>query len=202
MNIIIQQTTQKDFFQTEYLTRESFWNIYRPGCTEHLVLHRLRNSAAYIKELDLIALQDGEIVGHIISTRARVMDAQELGREILCVGPLAVLPALQKKGIGAMLMNESIKRAREMGFAGLILFGRPEYYHRFGFRNAKAFGITTKEGQNFEPFMALELQKDGLSEVKGRFFEDPSFEPPAEELEEFEKKFPYREKMKTDTQLE
>jgi len=84
----------------------------------------------------------------------------------------------------------------------MILFGNPEYYHRFGFVNAQEYSITTKEGQNFEPFMALELQINGLGNVKGRFLEDAVFEIQPDELIEFEKKFPYKEKLKTDTQFE
>jgi predicted N-acetyltransferase YhbS len=111
------------------------------------------------------------------------------------------LPGFQRKGIGSKLMNNSIIAAKKLGFSGMILFGNPEYYHRFGFRNAKEYGITTKEDRNFEPFMALELKNNGLTGVKGRFFEDEAFKTNPEELIEFEKKFSYKEKMITDTQL-
>jgi predicted N-acetyltransferase YhbS len=201
MDVIIQITTEKDFFQTEYLTRESFWNLYKPGCNEHLVLHNIRNSKAYILRLDLIAVFKEEIIGHIISTKAKIIDSVDNEHEILCVGPLSVLPKYQKKGIGSRLMNESIKTAKELGYLGMILFGNPEYYHRFGFRNAQEYCITTKDGMTFDPFMALELQSNGLANVKGRFFEDVVFETDPDELNEFEKKFPFKEKLKTDTQL-
>jgi len=92
------------------------------------------------------------------------------------------------------LLNYSISEARRMGFKGMILFGNPGYYHRFGFINAKEYQITTKDLQNFEPFMALELQEQGLDDVKGRFFEDEAFEIKEEQLIEFEKKF--HEKVK------
>jgi predicted N-acetyltransferase YhbS len=202
MEVIIQRTAERDFFQTENITRESFWNLYRPGCVEHLILHNMRNSKAYISRLDLIAVFENEIIGHIISTRAKVKDSLNYEHEILCAGPFAVLPKFQKRGIGSKLMNESIKVAKELGYIGMILFGNPEYYHRFGFRNAKEYGITTKDGQNFEPFMALEFQNNGLANVKGRFFEDNSFGTNPDDLIEFEKKFPYKEKLKTDTQFE
>jgi predicted N-acetyltransferase YhbS len=112
-----------------------------------------------------------------------------------------VLPEFQKKGIGSELMKYSIATAKESGFSGMILFGNPDYYHRFGFRNAQEYSITTKDGQNFEPFMALELQNNGLVGVKGRFYEDDAFEYNSGELIEFEKRFPYKEKLVTDTQL-
>lgn len=202
MKIPIQKTTKKDFFQTENLTRESFWNLYKPGCVEHLILHNIRNSENYISNLDLIAIFENEIVGHIISTKAKVVDSLNHEYEILCVGPLSVLPKFQKQGIGSKLLNESILIAKESGYLGMILFGNPEYYHRFGFINANNYNITTKDGQNFEPFLALELQNNGLANVRGRFFEDDAFEIHSEDLSEFEKKFPYKEKLKTETQFE
>jgi predicted N-acetyltransferase YhbS len=111
------------------------------------------------------------------------------------------MPKYQKKGIGSKLLNESIKIAKGTGFSGMILFGDPAYYHRFGFKNAQEYGIQTKDGQNFDPFMALELQDNGLDNIKGLFFEDDSFEPHPDDLIEFEKKFTYKEKLVTETQF-
>ncbi len=201
MNLLIKQISENDFAITENITREAFWNVYKPGCSEHLVLHNLRKSQSYIKELDLVAFYNDKIVGHIISTKAKVVDSLNKEYEVLCVGPLSVLPDFQKKGIGGKLLEESIKIARRLGFRGMILFGNPAYYHRFGFRNAKEFEITTKDDQNFEPFMALELFTNALTDVKGRFVEDESFNVNEDELNEFEKQFPYKEKLVTDTQL-
>lgn len=201
MNLLIKQTDQNDFTITENITREAFWNVYKPGCSEHLVLHNLRKSQSYIKELDLVAIYNDQIVGHIISTKAKVVDSLNKEYEVLCVGPLSVLPDFQKKGIGGKLMKESIKIAKRLEFWGMILFGNPDYYHRFGFRNAKEFEITTKDYQNFEPFMALELFENALTQVKGKFIEDESFNVNEDELNEFEKQFPYKEKLVTDTQL-
>lgn len=201
MKILIRETIEKDFFQTENLTREAFWNIHIPGCDEHLVLHNLRNSKSYISELDIVAVFEDEIIGHIISTKAKIVDLQNNEHEVLCVGPLSVLPDFQKKGIGSKLMIESIRVAKDLGHCGMILFGYPDYYHRFGFRNAQEYGITTKDGENFEPFMALELQPDGFENVTGKFFEDDVFVTQPDELIEFEKQFPYKEKLVTDTQF-
>jgi predicted N-acetyltransferase YhbS len=200
MEIHIKRVSQKDFKITEIITRETFWNLYKPGCNEHLVLNKLRNSKSYIIELDLVAVFENEVIGHIISTKAKVADALN-EYEILCVGPLAVLPGFQKHGIGSKLINESIKIARDLGYRGMILFGSPEYYHRFGFVNAEKYSITTNDGQNFEPFMALEIQEQGLNNVNGKFFEDQSFIIDEAELIEFEIQFPYKEKLVTETQF-
>jgi predicted N-acetyltransferase YhbS len=196
VELIIRNTDRSNFYQTEIITREAFWNLYKPGCDEHLVLHQIRKCSSYIENLDIIAISEGEITGHIISTKARVIDKQDIEHEVLCVGPVAVLPHFQNKGIGTKLIKFSISEAKKMGFKGMILFGNPGYYHRFGFINAKEFGITTKDGQNFEPFMALEIKEKGLTDVKGKFFEDDAFTTREDELIEFEKKFPVKEKGK------
>ncbi len=196
MNLIIRKTDKKEYLETEYITREAFWNLYKPGCDEHLALNQLRNSKSYIQELDMIALCEGDIVGHIITTKARVIDHKKKEYEVLCVGPVSVLPWFQNKGVGSKLLTASITEAKIMGFKGMILFGNPEYYHRFGFRNAKEYEITTKENQNFDPFMALELQENGLTDIKGRFFENEAFFTKEVDLIEFENKFPSKEKGK------
>lgn len=201
MEVLIRETAEAEFFRTENLTREAFWNIYKPGCEEHLVLNQIRKSKCYIKELDLVAVFENEIIGHIISSKARVLDPGNEEHEVLCVGPVSVLPKFQGKGIGIQLMNKSVAVAGTLHFPGMILFGNPDYYHRFGFKDAREYSITTKDGQNFEPFMALELNENGLVNTKGRFFEDQAFETQPETLAEFEKKFHYKEKLVTDTQF-
>ena len=196
MEIRIQKTKTNDFLITENITRETFWNLFKSGCDEHLVLHKLRKSTSYISSLDLVALWRNRILGHMISTKAKVVDKQNTEHQVLCVGPISVLPEFQKMGIGSKLINESIAIAKESGFLGMVLFGHPDYYQRFGFINAQRFGITTKDGLNFEPFMALELQPNSLLTVSGMFYEDKAFETNEEELNAFEKLFPKKEKGK------
>lgn len=196
MEIIIRKTDKINYYQTENLTREAFWNLYRSGCDEHLVLHQLRESNSYVEELDLIAIYEGEIIGHVISTKAHVIDTENKEHEVLCVGPIAILPEFQNKGIGTKLLDFSISVAGKLGYTGMILFGNPDYYHRFGFRNAQEFGITTKEGLNFEPFMVLVLQENGMEEINGKFYEAKAFTINEKELDKFEKKFPKKIKGK------
>lgn len=196
MTFHIRKTDKNEFYSTENLTREAFWNLYKPGCDEHLALHQLRESSSYVEDLDFIALKEGEIIGHIITTKAQVRSQQNKVYELLCVGPVSVSPSIQNKGIGSKLINHSIAEARKMGFKAMILFGDPAYYNRFGFVNANQYEITTREGNNFDQFMALELQEHALDNVKGRFFEDDAFVTTNDDLVEFEKKFPPKEKGK------
>lgn len=117
------------------------------------------------------------------------------------MGPICVIPSYQRKGIGSMLMNYSIEKARQLGYKAVIIYGNPKYYHRFGFKDAGEYGIKTSAGDNFDVFMALELVHGGLNGILGRFYEDEVFQVDKEELEVFEKQFPYKEKQVTDTQL-
>jgi len=194
MEPIIRKTNNKEFFETENLTRETFWNLYQSGCTEHFMIHNFRKSKAWVEQLDIVALIDNKIVGHIISTKAKVIDENKADYEVLHVGPFSVEAEIQNKGIGTKLLNHSIKEAKNLGFKGMILFGNPDFYPRFGFKNAKEFKITTNEGMNFAPFMALELQENGLAEVQGKFFLDESAEINEQELCIFEEQFPAKEK--------
>ncbi len=201
MTISIRLEEERDYGKVEHLTRDAFWDLYRPGCCEHLIVHKIRKSPAFVKELDHVACRDGDVVGNIVYSRAKVVNGENGEFEVLCMGPLAVLPSFQGQGIGSLLMNRTIGRARELGFKAILIFGNPKYYQRFGFVNAKKYGITTASGENFDAFMALELFDGALDGITGKFFEDRVFEIKDDELEAFEREFPYKEKHVTETQL-
>ena len=201
MAISIRLEEHRDFKTVEYLTRETFWDLYRPGCCEHLVVHTIRKDPAFIPELSYVVCDGETVIGNIIYSKAKVVRDDQNEFEVLCMGPFAVLPAYQKKGIGARLLNHTLEQAKERGFKAVIIFGNPVYYQRFSFRNAKDFGITTAWGANLDAFMALELSDGSLNGITGKFFASQAFDIKDQELEEFEKQFPYREKHVTDTQL-
>lgn len=190
MEVAIKTTEPQEFLETEDLTREVFWNLYMSGCEEHFLLNRIRKSDSYVKDLDLVALYHNKIIGHIISSKSWIIDTRESMFEILVVGPISVENQFQRQGVGTRLMNYSIAEAKRCGFKGMILFGSPDYYHRFGFKNAKKFNVTTKDSQNFEEFMALEFSKDCLQGIRGKFFENDAYTIKKEDVEIFDKKFP------------
>ncbi|WP_309244879.1 N-acetyltransferase [Bacillus sp. WMMC1349] len=109
--------------------------------------------------------------------------------DILCMGSLAVLPSYQGNGIGTLLMNASIETAKILGYRGIVIFGKPNYYHRFGFENAKTYNIQTAWGTNLEEFMVLELYEGSLTGIHRKFYADPVFSVDQEELANFEKQF-------------
>jgi predicted N-acetyltransferase YhbS len=182
------------------MIREAFWDVYKPGCDEHFIIHKLRESPAFVEDLDLVACEGEKIVGMIICPLSKIVNVQDQEFTILSM-IIGVLPSHQNKGVGSLLIKEAIRAARSLGFKGIALFGSPDYYPRFGFKNAREYGIQTSDGQNFDPFMVLELIPGSLNGIQGRFFEDPTYHPDPDELEVFDKGFPYREKHVTDTQL-
>lgn len=201
MKTRIRKTRKSEYLSTEIITREAFWNLFTPGCSEHLVLHQLRKSDCYIDALDLVAETEGVLSGHALTTKAKIIGTNGVVTEVLCVGPISVLPHFQHQGIGSKLMKQSIKIGQKIGYRGMLLFGDPDYYSRFGFSNAINFGISTKEGQNFDPFMALPLSGNSLSNIRGRFYEADSFAFDDNDLERFDEGFEKKEKGKPRIEL-
>jgi predicted N-acetyltransferase YhbS len=200
MNLKFRLEEQKDHFEVECMTREAFWDIYKPGCNEHFLVHQLRKSNAFVPELDYVAY-DGEIlVGNIIYSSATIVDGNSRVT-VLCMGPFCVAPSYQKKGIGSALLKKTIEIAGKMEFKGVVIFGNPEYYQKFGFKNAKEYGIQTSEGENFDAFMVLELGRNTLQGVGGRFFGDEAFNMDPVAFDEYDKKFPKKEKHKLPGQI-
>lgn len=201
INISIRLEEKSDFRDVENLVREAFWDLYKPGCDEHLLAHNLRKIDAFIPELDFVACDEEIIVGIIMYSKAKIVNENNKEFEVLCMGPLGILPSYQSRGIGTLLMEHSIKVAQALNFKAIVIFGNPNYYHRFGFKNANKYNIQTSWGANFEEFMVLELEEGSLEGISGRFYEDSVFQIDKEELNVFEKQFPYKEKHVTDTQL-
>jgi predicted N-acetyltransferase YhbS len=183
-----------DYRRVEELTREAFWDLYRPGCEEHLMVHQLRKSQAYIPELDMIACDGEAIVGHILYSRSFVINEAGQSHEVISFGPLSVLPEYQNKGIGSALIEKTKAMAKEQGYKGIFIYGNPAYYHRFGFVNAIEFQITTPNGDNFEDFMGLALSENSLDGIHGKLYEDIAFNIDKAKLEYFDSTFPFKEK--------
>jgi predicted N-acetyltransferase YhbS len=199
-NIFLRLEEEKDYIVFENLTREAFWNIYRPGCDEHLLIHNMRNAREFIKELDYVAIYNNEIAGNIVYAKAKIIN-EIREYEVLTFGPLSVLPAYQKIGIGKQLIEHTIKKSKEMGFNAIIIYGNPKYYERFGFKSSKEYKITDMEGNFNDALMVLELYSKALENINGKFFEGEVYNINKKELETFENNFPYKEKLVLETQI-
>lgn len=202
MELVIRQEVEKDYRIVEELTREAFWNLHVPGCSEHFVLHNIRKCPAFIPDIDLVAEFEGKIIGHIVYTRSIIIDESNNQYGVITFGPVSVLPSFQKQGVGSALIRYSLEKARNLGYTAVCIYGDPRYYSRFGFRCAEKFDIRTADGKFAVALLALELFDGALHKVKGRFYEDQAFEVNQAEFAVFEKTFYHKEKKITETQSE
>lgn len=195
MNIEIRKERTTEYFETEAMTRRSFYNVYGPGCDEHLLVHKLRTHKDYLPELSRVALVDGKIVGTIMYFKAKIQTEEE-EITIASFGPLCVDHKYKNMGIGGRLLQETISLVKEAGFRGIVIFGEPYYYPKFGFQRAGDFGLTDIEGNTSDAFMGLELVENGLHIEGGKFIESSVCQELTEEaLEELDKNFPSLKKV-------
>ena len=195
MKIELRLEEEKDYRIVEEVTREAFWNIYVPGADEHLLIYNLRKAKEFIHDLDFVAVSENKIIGNIVYAEAKVIDCEKK-HNVITFGPVSVLPEYQNRGIGTKLIKHTVQLAKEMGYKAIIIYGDPEYYKRFGFRESINYNITNKEGKFPAPLLALELFPNALSGVNGKFDEGKIYEVDKKELEEFEKGFIKKEKLK------
>jgi predicted N-acetyltransferase YhbS len=205
--IIIRRETERDHRAVENLVRESFWNVYRPGCLEHFVLHRLRNDPAFVKELDFVMEKDGEIIGQNMFMRAKI-DADD-GRTIpiMTMGPICIAPQYKRQGYGKRLLDYSLAQAKALGCGALCFEGNIHFYGKSGFTYASEYGVRyhdLPEGTDASFFLCRELIPGYLSGVTGVYGPPEGYfvcdrEPEA--FERFEAQFPPKEKLKLPGQL-
>ena len=202
IDLIIRNEQKEDYRAVEQLVREAFWNLYVPGCNEHFVLHNLRKSKDFVPELDFVAEKDGQIVGQIVYSRGIIKGKGTNEEEVIGFGPLSVLPAFQKQGIGSALVTHTIALARDMGYPAICIYGDPRYYSRFGFRCAEKYDIKTAGDKFAVALQVLELRQRALSRISGRFIESAAFTVNETAFAQYDATFPSKEKQETESQRE
>lgn len=198
-NIVIRSEEKGEYRKVENMVRESFWNVYRPGCMEHYVLHQLRKDAAFVPELDLVMEQNGELIGQNMFMRAWI--AVDDGREIpiMTMGPICIAPQWKRKGYGKILLDYSLEKAKELGYRALCFEGNIDFYGKSGFREAREFGIRyhgLPEGEDASFFLCKELIPGYLEEITGEYTTPEGYFVDEKEAEEFDRQFPRKEKKK------
>ena len=186
-----------DYREVENLTREAFWNVYRPGCTEHYVLNQYRSNPDFIPELDLVMEEDGKIIG-----RTRVPS--------WTFGPISIHPDYKRKGYGLKLLNYALEKARQLGIGFLCMEGNINFYRHAGFDLACKLGIhyhAEPRDAEVPYFLAQELipgwlESKGVTEAtygppKGYFVADEN----PEAFEAYEATFPTKVKLHLPGQL-
>lgn len=203
-NIVIRNEKKEEERTIENLVRESFWNVYRPGCLEHYVLNQLRNDPAFVKELDFVMEKDGEIIGQNMFMHA-VVKADD-GREIpiMTMGPICIAPEWKRKGYGKILLDYSLKKAAEMGAGALCFEGNIDFYGKSGFGYASNFGIRyhgLPEGEDASFFLCKKLIPGYFNGITGEYATPQGYFVDEEKAEEFDKAFPPKQKQKLPGQL-
>mgnify|MGYP004632688389 FL=1 len=206
-NICIRLEKKEDYRETENLVRESFWNVYRPGCVEHYVLNKLRDDKDFVKELDFVMECGGVLIGQNVFVKA-VIKADD-GRDIpvMTMGPICITPTLKRCGYGKMLLDYSIEKAKEFGCKAVCFEGNIDFYGKSGFDYASKFSVRyhgLPEGADSSFFLLKELEKGYLYGITGEYATPKGYFAPQENPEDFEKyesTFPPKTKLKLPGQL-
>ena len=194
----------EDYREVENLVREAFWNVYRPGCSEHYVIHVLRDDPAFVKELDFVMEQDGRIIGQNMFMKT-VIEADD-GRTVpvLTMGPIGIIPELKRRGYGKKLLDYTLRKAADMGFGAVLFEGNIGFYGKSGFDYAEKFGIRyhdLPEDADASFFLCKELVAGYLDGVTGVYQTPQGYYVDDSEVEEFDRDFPAKEKLKLPGQI-
>ncbi len=202
MTLIIRPETPADYAAAEALTREAFWNVYQPGCYEHHYLHLLRQSPAFRRDLTFVCEAGGVLAG-LIACAGSSIALDGGGRlETITFGPLAVLPACQKRGLARALVCHALRAAQAMGERAAVILGDPRHYGRYGFWCGERWGIALEDGQFLPGLQAVELQPGALRGAAGLFQEGFAYQPGEAELAAFDAAFPAKTKAAAPSQQE
>ncbi|MBQ6568989.1 MAG: N-acetyltransferase [Clostridia bacterium] len=203
-NYTIRLEKVEDYREVENLVRESFWNVYRPGCSEHYVLHTLRDDPAFIPALDFVMEQEGRIIGQNMFMKT-VINADGGGDvEVLTMGPICITPERGRMGYGKKLLDFSLEKAAEMGFGAVLFEGNIDFYGKSGFDFASRFGIRyhdLPEGADSSFFLCKELISGYLDGVTGVYQTPAGYYVDDKDVEEFDKNFPPKVKLKLPGQI-
>ena len=201
---IIRLERKDEHREVENLVREAFWNVYRPGCLEHYVLHCLRNDPAFIPELDFVMERDGKLIGQNVFMRASI--AADDGRTIpiMTMGPICIAPECKRQGYGKILLDYTMEKAAELGAGVLCFEGNIDFYGKSGFTYASEFGVRyhdLPDGEDASFFLCRELIPGYLNGITGVYATPAGYFVDEEEAEAFDREFPAKQKLKLPGQL-
>ena len=208
--MIIRLETPADYREVENLTREAFWNVYRPGCTEHYVLNQYRDNPDFIPELGFVMEEDGKSIGHVMFSKAELVFPDGTRKPSWTFGPISIHPDYKRKGYGLRLLQYALERAREKGVGFLCMEGNIDFYKHAGFSLASGFGIHYHDfpkDAEVPFFLAQELipgwlASNGITDAtycppNGYFVADEN----PEAFAAYETTFPPKEKLRIPGQL-
>ena len=203
-DIIIRSEKKAEYRKVENLLRESFWNVYKPGCSEHFVLHVLRDDPAFVKDLDFVMEKNGMLIGQNVFMRTVINSDDGRNIPVLTMGPICIASELKRRGYGKMLLDYSLEKAAEMGFGAVLFEGNRDFYGKSGFDYARRFGIRyhdLPEDADDSFFLCKELKPGYLDEVTGVYQTPQGYYVDDADVDEFDKEFPPKQKLKLPGQI-
>ncbi|MBQ0016569.1 MAG: N-acetyltransferase, partial [Bacteroidales bacterium] len=216
---LIRLEKPQEEFIVENLIREAFWNVYRPGCLEHYVMHCLRNDSDFIPQLNFVMeiesqrfrhdkeenrLLKNELIGQAMCMRAHIQKDDGTTLPIMTLGPIGILPDYQRQGYGKALLDYTLAKATEMGFGAVCFEGNIDFYGKSGFTYASNFGIRyhgLPEGEDSSFFLCKELREGYLQNITGEYTTPQGYFVNEAEAEAFDKQFAPKEKRRQPGQL-
>ena len=185
-NIIIRNEKKEDWELVERITRQAFYNLYVPGCVEHYLVHIMREHEDFIPELDFVLELDGQAIGNIMYTKAKLTDENGTEKEILTFGPVSIHPAYQRMGYGKMLMEHSFQAAIQLGYDTIVILGSPANYVSRGFKCCKKYNVCIENGKYPAAMMVKELIPHILDDHKWLYQDSPVMAISKEEAERYD----------------
>ena len=172
-NVIIRNERKEDGEIVETITRQAFYNLYVPGCVEHYLVHNMREHEDFISELDFVLELNGNVIGNIMYTKAKLIDENKNKKDILKCGPISIHPAYQRMGYGKMLIEHSFQAAIQLGYDTIVIFGSPANYISRGFKSCKKYDVCIEGGKYPAAMMIKELLPDTLKGHKWCYYDSP-----------------------------
>lgn len=203
-DITIRLEKKEEYREVEALVREAFWNVYRPGCSEHYVLHVLRSDPAFVTELDFVMELGGRLIGQNMFMKTVIETDDGRCIPVLTMGPICITPELKRRGYGKILLDATLQKAAQMGFGAVLFEGNIAFYGKSGFDYAGNFGIRyhdLPEGADASFFLCKELIAGYLRGVTGVYQTPQGYYVEDSDVEEFDKSFPVKEKLRLPGQI-
>lgn len=195
LRITIRPENEADHLPVEILTREAFWNLYRPGCDEHYTTHLIRSHEDFLPELTFVAEIDGQIVGSIMYARSWVINERGEKIQTATFGPLCVHPAWQRRGVGTALIEHTRALAAQKGNPAILILGDPHNYVKHGFKTGRDVGVSLLDGRYSLGLLVLELRPGFFaSGQQWKLQTSAVYEFTHEEAEAYDARFPPKEK--------
>lgn len=194
----------KDYRATENLVREAFWNVYRPGCVEHFVLHEFRARPEFCPNLDLLLFSGEELIGQVMFVQNRLQTTNGKTLPILTLGPICIHPKHQRKGLGKYLLDHALNLAKETGAVGVFLEGNINFYGKSGFVVASTKNIHYMDEPADAPvpyFLCRVLDDSALQGIEACYRVPGGYFVDDKQAEEFDKQFPAKQRLRLPGQL-